>query len=187
MFHILCGFLCYLSVARSWESSREFTFQFVCASLWALVFCCVSTLTTLILYVEPLAWELAHSSSPPVSSCPSLSLSAETLCAEGWKSDTASTNSTWVLSPVLKTTKETSPSGSPKASRPFAQRHIIPHLPPAAWNKVTASYDEQKPFPSSELGHRKWKLVCPGEGRLLFKHPVSVPLPMSDENKMESN
>lgn len=58
MFYILCGFLCYLSAA-CWEFTREFTFWFVCVCLSF----CVCTLTTLILYVEPLAWEPAHFAS----------------------------------------------------------------------------------------------------------------------------
>lgn len=65
MFYILCGFLCYLSAA-CWEFTREFTFWFVCVRLSF----CVCTLTTLILYVEPPAWEPAHFAS----TCPRLFL-----------------------------------------------------------------------------------------------------------------
>lgn len=41
MFYILCGLLCYLSVAGLWEYAREFTFQFVSVRLQALMSCCV--------------------------------------------------------------------------------------------------------------------------------------------------
>lgn len=65
----LCGFFCYLSVARLWESAREFTFQFLCVYMRVCVIAwpAVCMLTTLILCVEPLAWEPIYSASPRVS------------------------------------------------------------------------------------------------------------------------
>lgn len=89
----------------------------------------------------------------PVSSCPSLLLSAETLCAEGWKSHAASTNSTW----ALKATKETFPSGSPKAGR-LCHTYLCTethHSPPAPrcmkqghgllWWTETLSFQQIRP------------------------------------------
>lgn len=76
MFYTLRGFLCYLCAAHTCGNVRwEFVFQAVPA--WDCKLSCpaVRMLTTLILYVEPLAWEpicSALRSTPPPSPTPPL-------------------------------------------------------------------------------------------------------------------
>lgn len=175
MFYILCGFLCYLSVARLWEFTREFTFQCVCVCLWALMSCCVyvnhthpvcraTRLGTDALRLTPLSLPLSHSRS--------LCLRKNALCCQLKKSHFIHNSTcTWAFTGLVKKTKETFLNSSSYAGFLHVHLHRDTLFPtcllcetrswPAMMNKNPICF----PFGDTELGQRKWKLVCLGEGR----------------------
>lgn len=134
----------------------------------------VCMLTTLILYVEPLAWEPTHSTSPPVSSSLTLSLFLSLQNPFVLRGEKVTFHPQlhvhlsfhW----ILKSTDKTSLNGSLHAGFLY-HIHLCTethHSPPACGIKQGHSllwWAYTFPFSDTELGHRKWKHVCLGEGR----------------------
>lgn len=175
MFYILCGLLCYLSVAGLWEYAREFTFQFVSVRLQALMSCCVYVNhthpvrratrlgTDTLRLLPPRSLPLPHSSSH----C----LVRNSLCCE-----------------VKKNTKR-------RRSFAHSSEHLSCHWILEMQNEASPSTSHKQSHDllwwgwgggDTELGH-KVKACVSGWRTVLFKHAVSVSLPMSGENRMESN
>lgn len=177
MFYILCGLLCYLSVAGLWEYAREFTFQFVSVRLQALMSCCVYVNhthpvrratrlgTDALRLLPPRSLPLPHSSSH----C----LVRNSLCCE-----------------VKKNTKRRRSHISPTALNTWAVTEFLKCRTKHHWvrrtNKVMTCCGEDGGGGDTELGH-KVKACVSGWRTVLFKHAVSVSPPMSGENRMESN
>lgn len=92
-------------------------------------------LTTLILYVEPLAWEPTHSASPPVSSSLSLSHSCFSLSLQNlfyaarWKSHIHNPTCSWAFTEFLKYERNHPLSWSSYTAFPstVTQRRIVSH------------------------------------------------------------